>query len=115
MESIKPKTYNELMRYKRCLEFGKLFPKMNNELFDKIYHHMEASDKNNIDFADGKLTFFEGAQAMETIAIAVGTAITAIHFSALSLEIHRPATYSDTGDGGSSGNNNNNNNNNNNA
>ena len=115
MQSIKPRTYNELMRYRRCLELQRTVPQIDSTLFEQIYQHICASGSNSIGVTDGILTFYQGGEAVQSIAVAVSTAYTAIRLSSTALDIQRPFSGFDSLDSGNSGNNNNNNNNNNNG
>ena len=115
MQSIRPRTYNEIMLYKRCLELKRLVPEIDEQLFVRIYQHMQQSRENRVGLSDGKLVFYEDENAMETLAIAAGAAFRSIHLSAVALDIERPGSYGDHSSGGIGSNNNNNNNNNNNA
>ena len=115
MQSIRPRTYRELMQYKRCLELKHLVPEVDESLFARIYQHTLASGQNRVGVSEGKLVFYENDRMIDSIAVAMGSAITAIRLSSTALDVERPFSASSSSDSGSSGNNNNNNNNNNNG
>lgn len=114
MRSIRPRTYHELMQYRRCLELQLYVPEITDEVFLTIYRHMLESKENSVGVSEGKLTLYEGKEAVDSMAVASRASYTSLMLMATALEIKRPVSRS-IGDGGTGGNNNNNNNNNNNG
>lgn len=116
MQSIRPRTYNELIMYKQCLELRRLVPEITNEIFARIYCHMLQTGAPTIAVANGKLVFYLAQKAVDSMAVAENASYISLKLSVAGLSISRPVTYYSSGsDSGSSGNNNNNNNNNNNG
>ena len=115
MIPVRPKTYNEILLYKRCLSMKTMVPDMDEAMFHKLYAFMSQSPQNSARILDNTLSFYQADQVVDSIPLAAKLSILSLSLTAAGLHIERPIRTSGDGDGGASGNNNNNNNNNNNA
>ena len=114
MESIKPRTYNELMCYKRCMELKSKLPGMDGDMVARVYHFVQQSRDHRVVVENGMLEFQNSEGPVEEIPISPNWEYTRIVLSQASIHIFpRWQNTDSTADSGSSGNNNNNNNNNN--
>ena len=115
MHSIKPKTYNELMRYTRCLRLKGMVKDMDDALFAKIYRFITESSSHAVALVGDALMFYVGADEVETVAVQTIGTFNSATLTYAALNIAWPTTHTSSGsDGGVGGNSNNNNNNNNN-
>ena len=124
MNSIRPRTYNEILMYKRCLALRKYIPGIKEDLLRKIYDFLLKDKRNSICFlksqVGARLAFLDvnnlevESETIYSIHLSRTMAFTTITLSALAMKVVNPYTSSggDGGDGGSNNNNNNNNNNN---
>jgi len=120
MYTIRPKTYNEILRFKRCVQLKTYVPEMDGELLKRVYDFIGENPNNRILISKGMISFMRGTeQVADNIAIGeAGTEsqnYTLITLTPAILNISRPFDSLGDSSGGSSGNNNNNNNNNNNG
>lgn len=114
--AIRPKNFEEVMRFKRCLAMKANISEIDDELVEKMYHFIGEDPRNKV-CASGNLLSFVDVAGTVVFSLALASTlhhITSAEMTGISLSILRPASYSG-GDGGVSGNNNNNNNNNNNG
>ena len=114
--AIYPKTYNEVMRFKRCMQLKTYIPECDDEMAEKAYLFVSEHPENKVSCSGNMLSFMNYAgEVVFTMALAsVAQGITSIELTGLTFSVTQPYVYSG-GDGGVSGNNNNNNNNNNNG
>ena len=115
--AIYPKTYEEVMRFKRCLQMKTYVAGVQDELVEKAYHFLGENPGNKISASEGMLSFTDlaGNVVFNTAAIAMAGGATALMLTGQTISVTRPYIGGGGGDGGTSGNNNNNNNNNNNG
>ena len=119
MGSIRPTTYNEIVRYKSCLAMKGYINGMDDALMERVYHFLGENPNHTVNVQDGKLFFFNGSLITEAVNVQTPPEdspdyFTSILLTATAIKVSKPVVYSG-GDFGSSGNNNNNNNNNNNG
>ena len=113
-----PETYDELIRYKRCIDLTRLYELSQSE-FDKIYNHLKTYPKAIIIGNENTLTLkvnYKTEFQPEIInAKCINSSIDGVKLSNQAFTIIPHYTASSDGgySGGSSSNNNNNNNNNN--
>lgn len=112
-----PETYEELIRYKRCVDLTKYYSLSQSEL-DKIYNFLSTYPKavviGNIDTLTLKVNYQPEIQLQIINAKCIDTGIDGVKLSNEDFEINYHYEPSSGGgySGGSSSNNNNNNNNN---
>lgn len=121
--AIYPKTYDEVMHFKRCLVLRNCIPEMDDDLMEKIFVFTMENAENRVLAVDDELSFLDRDRNVvfsQTLAASIAARFTRLELWGTSLVVTRPYTPSNRGgygfsggDGGSSGNNNNNNNNNN--
>lgn len=115
MKNIIPKTYNEVIRKKRCYDLATYFD-VTNEILVEIYNFLSASKDNKISTTQNMISFYTGKNLVKSIAVEPKTSsFDGITLSNNNFIVIPHYTPSDTSSGGSSSNNNNNNNNNNNG
>ena len=115
MGIIQPKTYNEALRFFRCLKIKELVPELTGENVEEMYDFITENMYNKISVAGGMLSFTTSTgDIVKTIPVAVSTSYDQIALTALPFNVVN-TTSGDSGCGcsGCSSNNNNNNNNNN--
>lgn len=121
MNTIRPKTYHEIMTFKRCTALKKHIPHLENDMLLRIYHYLIAAKGNMVIVTKERLTFYDiGGNIVDTVSMAaLATAVFSFSQIGLSADIWNVVYPAKTSSGyttsGSSGNNNNNNNNNNNG
>lgn len=121
MIDIKPKTYNEIVRLKKCYTLANYYNDVTENLFNEIYNFLGESPMNSIVANQQVLSFVDGAsKVVKTVSL------TPKNFSFDSIKVgskgvsitpHYEPNYYGSGSsgssfGGSTNNNNNNNNNN---
>ena len=117
MKSRIPKTYNEVIRKKRCYELAKYFD-VTNELLVDIYDFLGANKQNRIVTTQNMITFYTGNNMIKNISVSpINNTFDGITMSDNKFVIIPHYTPSDSSgsSGGSSSNYNTNNNNNNNS
>jgi len=115
MKTIKPKTYRELVCYKRCISLKAHIPHITEQTMGDIYRFLVDSTDHVVEIADHAVRYLASNVVTKTVPInMLETSFSSIRLSALTFHILTPTT-SGGFVSGSSGNNNNNNNNNNNG
>ena len=116
MFKIQLRTYNEALRFSRCLEVRKYAPKISDQIIGKMYNFLSENPAHKIGMSKDML-YFVNAQGMQAAAFAVATTegFDRLEMSTAFFHVVNASTSSDSGCGGCASNNNNNNNNNNNA
>ncbi|MBR5617552.1 MAG: hypothetical protein IKW50_05145 [Oscillospiraceae bacterium] len=109
MKSIKPKTYNELMLYKRCMDLRFSVHDISNDLMVRIYHFLNESAENTVRITNGRIVFYHNEMVTDSMVATISSSIDYVTLTRA--YIVRQSVQSSGSDGGSSGNNNNNNNN----
>ena len=112
--AIYPRTYEEVMRFKRCMQAKTIVPEIDEETLEKMYNFVGEDVRNKVSVSGNMLSFTDFANnVVFSMAVTMNLqSITALELTGRTFSVSRPYSYSG-GDGGSSGNNNNNNNNNN--
>lgn len=114
----KPKTYNEIVRLKKCYTLANYYSNITENMFNEIYDFLAESENNSIVANQNILSFVDGTgKVIKTFSIVPkNTSFDRIDISdrGVSVTTHYDPSSSSSW-GGSSGNNNNNNNNNNNS
>ena len=114
MDLPKPRTYNELMCYKRCLEMKKRVGDMDSALLAEVYTFIRQNRDNRIVVEGDMLMFTNNTGTVKESPVLLNRLFTRIVLTQAAIHmIPVPQVHSSGGDSGSSGNNNNNNNNNN--
>ena len=113
MIDIKPKTYNEAVRLKKCYTIANYYSNITENVFNEIYEFLGESDKNSIVASRSILSFVNDAgKVIKTLTvIPKDNSFDGISIDKKSITIvphYEPSSSSSSG--GSSGNNNNNNN-----
>ena len=112
----KPKTYNEIVRLKKCYTLANYYSNITENMFNEIYDFLAESEDNSIVANQNILSFVDGTgKVVKTFSIVPkNTSFDRIDISDRGFSVtphYDPSSSSSWG--GSSGNNNNNNNNNN--
>ena len=120
MSEIKPKTYNEIIRLKKCYTLASYYSSITEEMFSEMFEFLGQSENNSIVANQNIISFVdENGKVVKTYAVAAkNTSFDAININNKKISItphYDPVSSSSYSSwGGSSGNNNNNNNNHNN-
>ena len=114
MKNIIPKTYNEVIRKKRCYDLAKYF-EVSNEILVEIYNFLSISKDNRISTTQNIISFYTGKNLIKSISVKSKTSsFDGITLSNNTFTVIPHYTSDISSSGGSSSNNNNNNKNNNN-
>ena len=112
-----PKTYNEIVRLKKCYTLANYYSNITENMFNEIYNFLSESADNSIVANQNVLSFVDAeGKVIKTISVVPkDNSFDRINIGnrGISVTPHYDSTSSSWG--GSSGNNNNNNNNNNNS
>lgn len=113
----KPKTYNEIVRLKKCYTLTNYFNNITENVFNEIYNFLGQSPDNSIVANQQVLSFVDATtKVIKTIPLVPkNNSFDAIRIGKTGVSVtphYDPSSYHSSG--GSSSNNNNNNNNNNN-
>ena len=112
----KPKTYNEIIRMKKCYTLTKYFSNITENTFNEIYNFLGESPDNTIIANQNTLSFVNGTTVIKAISLVPLNSsfdnITISH-NGISIVPHYSPSSGSSFSGSSSNNNNNNNNNNN--
>ena len=118
MINIKPKTYNEIVRMKKCYILTQYFSNITEDVFNEIYNFLGENSANTIIANQNVLSFVNAAtQVVKSIALVPKNSSfdsIKINQSGVSVVPHYSSSTSSSWEGSSSNNNNNDNNNNNN-
>ena len=123
-----PETYEELIRYKRCVEFTKYYD-VSKENLEKIYNFLSTTPDGTVEVNGNAVKLKQGTSVIDSFsAVCLSTLVAGVVFSnSLFNVINKVIQYSSSGggryrsggssssswsSGGGSSNNNNNNNNN---
>ena len=116
MINIKPKTYNEIVRMKKCYILTQYFSNITEDVFNEIYNFLGENSANTIIANQNVLSFVNAAtQVVKSIALVPKNSSfdsIKINQSGISVVPHYSSSTSSSWEGSSSNNNNNNNNNN---
>lgn len=116
MDLPRPRTYKELMLYRRCREFQEFAGPMDDDLFAKLYNFLQESDDHKVVAKNGQLLFEDGGEEVDSCPFTVAGVFSLLEITATDIHMDVPSSHRYSSDsGGVSGNNNNNNNNNNNS
>ena len=113
----KPKTYNEIVRLKKCYTLANYYSNITENMFNEIYDFLAESENNLIVANQNILSFVDGTgKVVKTFSIvSKNTSFDRIDISDKGFSITPHYDSSSSSWGGTSGNKNNNNNNNNNS
>ena len=116
MKNIIPKTYNEVIRKKRCYDLAKYYFVSNEQLVE-IYNFLSENAKNRISAGKSMIAFYDenGKMVKNISARPRLSSFDGINMSNSGFVVIQHYTSSGSSSGGSSSNNNNKNNNNNNG
>ncbi|MBP3502241.1 MAG: hypothetical protein J6K42_02020, partial [Clostridia bacterium] len=107
MKNIIPKTYNEVIRKKRCYDLAKYYF-VSDEILVEIYNFLSASKENKICANRNMISFYSEGKMVKSIAVTPKTSsFDGVNLSASTFTIIPHYTSSSGGSGGSSSNNNN--------
>lgn len=113
----KPKTYNEIVRMKKCYTLTQYFSNITENVFNEIYNFLGESPDNTIVANQNSLSFVNGAtQVVKSMPLTPKNSSfdnIEITQNGVSITPHYSPISSSSWSGSSSNNNNNNNNNNN--
>ena len=116
MINIKPKTYNEIVRMKKCYTLTQYFSNITENIFNEIYNFLGASPDNTVVANQNLLSFVDGTnQVIKTFPLTSNSSTfdkIKLDKSGLTITPHYSPSSSSSWSGSSSNNNNNNNNNN---
>ena len=113
MKNIIPKTYNEVIRKKRCYDLAKYYI-ISDEILVEIYNFLSSGDDCRMSATRNFIALYRGKNMEKSIPVTPKlSSFDGINLSNSDFVIIPHYTSSSGGFGGSSSNNNNNNNNNN--
>ena len=62
MINIQPKSYNKIMRLKRCYELADYYSNITENIFEEMYEFLEHCEEHKLVAANGILFFIDGAR-----------------------------------------------------
>ena len=110
MFQINVRTYNEALRFSRCLEIRKYAPNVTDRMIGDMYQFISQNPNHKVGISNGMI-YYVNAEGEKSEVHAVDTVAGFDHLvlSSVFFRVVNTASSSDSGCGGCSSNNNNNN------